>query len=122
MDYIEHSSRLRCVLSEDYAECLAMAGQRGCPDGSTVMMSGDDVSETTAVLNKDDEDEFQAVGHRRNVCKAILAHLVSVLLLGVPYLVGYWKPGWWLRWTKSRYAKQKIDALLHLILMLDLIF
>ena len=84
-------------------ECLAAMDQRG--DSGATVRGGHEGS--MAVLNAGAEDEFQCVGYRQNTCKAIAAHLVSLLLLGVPYLIAYWRPEWRLLSTKTRYCYKK---------------
>ena len=75
--------------------------QRGDSAAATVR-GGGHAEASTAVLNAATDDEFQCVGYRRNTCNAIAAHLMSLLLLGVPYLIGYWKPECWLISSKTR--------------------
>ena len=78
--------------------------QRGDSGAAATVRGGGHAEEASmaAVLNAGADDEFQCVGYRRNTCKAIAAHLMSLLLLGVPYLIGYWKPEWWLISSKTR--------------------
>ena len=44
----------------------------------------------------------------RCLWRTILVHVGSVLLLGTLYLIGYWKPGWWVKWTKTRYTQNSL--------------
>ena len=76
------------------------------------------VSTTTdldaAVLNAGQEDEFEILGFRRSRLRWVLAHCLSVLLLGFPYLVGYWKPEWRIKWYHRRCPLHRADTLLVL--------
>ena len=57
---------------------------------------------TKTVLNHGEEDELECFGYRRDKFKTFLAHLVSILCLGFPYLVAHWKPEWSLKAQKSK--------------------
>jgi len=65
-----------------------------------------------AVLNEGQEDEFTVHGFKRSLPRTIIAHLLSLLLVGVPYLVGYWKPGWRVKWTRVRCTLHQADTVL----------
>lgn len=64
-----------------------------------------------AILNYQEEDECEIRGFKTSPTKCFLAHLVSILMLGIPYLVGHWKPEWRVRWFNLAcpiYAADKI--------------
>lgn len=48
-------------------------------------------------LNAGEDDQVVCRGFRLNPVKAFFAHFLSIVLLGIPYLVGYWKPAWQVR-------------------------
>jgi len=51
---------------------------------------------------KGEEDELLCYGYRRDIFKSIFSHIISILLAGFPYLVGYWKPEWRIKWFRSK--------------------
>ena len=63
-------------------------------------------------LNPGEEDELACYGYEKNLCKTILAHLVSILLLGTPYLLAYWKPSWKIKWYYTKCPLYKADTVL----------
>lgn len=54
------------------------------------------------ILNPGEEDELECFGYRRDFFKSFCAHIISICLLGVPYLIGHWKPEWKLKAHKTR--------------------
>lgn len=56
---------------------------------------------TKTILNPGQEDEFECYGYRRHLGKSIVAHVISILLCGIPYLIAYWKPDWKVAWYRS---------------------
>lgn len=57
---------------------------------------------TKTILNPGTEDALECIGYRRDLFKSILSHIISVLLLGFPYLLGHWKPEWKLKAHRSK--------------------
>ena len=64
------------------------------------------------ILNRGQDDEFECIGYRKDLFKTVLTHIVSVLLLGVPYLIGYWKPEWAINWYSTKCALFHADSVL----------
>ena len=54
------------------------------------------------MLIKGEEDELTCIGYKRDTFKSIFSHIISILLAGVPYLIGYWKPNWSIKWFRSK--------------------
>ena len=46
------------------------------------------------------------------MAKSIISHFLSIILLGFPYLVGYWKPTWRVGWFKSSSSLFSCDTVL----------
>jgi len=69
-------------------------------------------SSSRYVIDKCTEDESIIIGYLPNPPKYIISHLLSVLLLGLPYLVAKWKPRWRLAATCSTCQLWQADTLL----------
>ncbi len=67
---------------------------------------------TKTILNPGEDDELECYGYRKNVLKTIFTHLISVLMLGTPYLLAYWKPTWKIAWFCSKCPLYKADTVL----------
>lgn len=52
-----------------------------------------------AVVNRETEEEITIIGYRRSWIRTIFSCILTVLLGGLPYLVGRWKPKWKLTCT-----------------------
>ena len=65
-----------------------------------------------AILNPGQDTEFECKGFKRNVPKSVCAHLISILCLGIPYLVGHWKPDWKIRWHRTHCALYYADTVM----------
>eukprot|EP00095_Tigriopus_kingsejongensis_P002264 snap_masked-scaffold633_size121756-processed-gene-0.12 protein:Tk02264 transcript:snap_masked-scaffold633_size121756-processed-gene-0.12-mRNA-1 annotation:"probable cation-transporting atpase 13a3-like" len=64
------------------------------------------------VLNPGEEDEYACYGYQGHWCRSIFIHSVSILLLGLPYLIGHWKPEWRVAWFKSPCSLLVADTVL----------
>ena len=60
------------------------------------------MNKISTVLIKGEEDELTCIGYKRDTFKSIFSHIISILLAGVPYLIGYWKPNWSIKWFRSK--------------------
>eukprot|EP00092_Neocalanus_flemingeri_P007619 GFUD01008222.1.p1 GENE.GFUD01008222.1~~GFUD01008222.1.p1 ORF type:complete len:1156 (+),score=221.75 GFUD01008222.1:90-3557(+) len=49
---------------------------------------------SSAVVNRGTEEEITITGYRRSWIRTIVSSMLTVLLAGLPYLVGRWKPKW----------------------------
>ena len=67
---------------------------------------------TKTILNPGQDDELECRGFQRSICKTILAHLLSILCLGLPYLVAHWKPEWKIKWYRTACPLFSADAVL----------
>ncbi len=65
-----------------------------------------------AVLNRDDDDQFEVEGYRKTFLKTGFAYLVTLLLAGAPYLFGRWYPQWKVRLSKKKCSLLCADTLL----------
>ena len=65
-------------------------------------------------LNPGEDDELNCTGFRRNYVKSFFSHFLSILLLGIPYLIGYWKPTWQVYWFRSPASLFTSDTVLVL--------
>jgi len=54
-----------------------------------------------AVIEKNTGEECVIEGYRASLPRTVLAHVLALLLGGVPYLLAKWKPKWRLRATCS---------------------
>lgn len=63
-------------------------------------------------LNRGEDDEFECRGFRLNPLRAFIVHLSSLILLGVPYLLGRWRPQWTLRWMCNSCCLRDADRVL----------
>ncbi|TRY61546.1 hypothetical protein TCAL_03194 [Tigriopus californicus] len=70
-----------------------------------------------SVLNAGEDDEYECHGFRSKLLRTILAHMMSWLLLGLPYLIGHWKPEWRVAWFKSKCSLYIADT----VLLVDLL-
>ena len=65
------------------------------------------------VLNAGDQnEELECFGYKRNIGKSVLAHFLSLFCLGIPYLIGYWKPEWEINWYRSQCPLVQADTVL----------
>jgi len=62
----------------------------------------DQTSLNSAIVNKGTEEEILITGYRRSWAKTIFSSILTVLLGGVPYLIGRWKPRWRLAFTSCQ--------------------
>ena len=61
----------------------------------------------------DDEKDFEVRGYRFTPLRTVLAHFVSaVLFLGLPYLVGRWRPNWKIRWFGHKCTLDRAEVVL----------
>ena len=67
---------------------------------------------TRTTLNPGEDDQVKCFGYKRSVLKTFFAHAISILLLGIPYLVGRWKPNWSIRWFYSKCFLKEADIVL----------
>ena len=70
--------------------------------------------EFKAVLNHGEEEECEIRGFKRSRLKCILGHVLSILFIGIPYLIGHWKPNWRVVWFHSPCPISKADKILIL--------
>jgi magnesium-transporting ATPase (P-type) len=56
---------------------------------------------TKTILNYGNDDEVECIGYKKDRLKSLFTHIVSILLVGIPYLIGYWKPAWKVKWHRS---------------------
>ncbi len=70
------------------------------------------LSSSKAVLNPGEDDEMECRGFRANAVKAFFAHMMSMMLAGVPYLLVRWWPGWKMWCFKSRCPLDLADTVL----------
>ena len=63
-------------------------------------------------IQSESDEKAELSGHRRNLIKTITFHAASLLLVGIPYLVGHWYPQWQVRWTMSRSTLLSADVFL----------
>ena len=64
------------------------------------------------ILNKGDDDEFECIGYQRNIVKSTITHILAVIFLGLPYLIGHWKPEWAVNWYRSQCSLFHADTVL----------
>ena len=62
-----------------------------------------------AILNRGEDTEFECKGFRRNLSKTVITHIISILTLGIPYLIGHWKPDWKIKWFNSSCPLSEAD-------------
>ena len=67
---------------------------------------------TKTILNPGEDEELECFGYKRNTSKSIVAHLISILCVGIPYLIGYWKPEWQINWFRSICPLVQADTVL----------
>ena len=60
----------------------------------------------------DQNEELECFGYKRNIYKSVLAHFLSLICLGIPYLIGYWKPEWEINWYRSLCPLVQADTVL----------
>ena len=71
------------------------------------------LSLSKTVLNAGDQnEELECFGYKRNIYKSVLAHFLSLISLGIPYLIGYWKPEWEINWYRSHCPLVQADTVL----------
>ena len=71
------------------------------------------LSLSKTVLNTGDQnEELECFGYKRNIYKSVLAHFLSLISLGIPYLIGYWKPEWEINWHRSLCPLVQADTVL----------
>ena len=63
-------------------------------------------------IQTEDDEKAELSGYRSNLIKNVLFHATSLLLLGLPYLVGHWYPQWQVRWTMSKSTLLSADVFL----------
>ena len=51
-----------------------------------------------AIINRGEDTEFECKGFKRHLPKTVITHIISILTLGIPYLIGHWKPDWKIKW------------------------
>ena len=67
---------------------------------------------TKVILNIGEDEELECQGYKRHIGKTVLTHVLSLLFLGLPYLVGYWKPEWQIKWFRSVCPLVQADTVL----------
>ena len=65
-----------------------------------------------AILNRGEDTEFECQGFRRSILKTVIAHIVSILTLGIPYLIGHWRPDWKVKWYNNKCLLSKADKVM----------
>jgi len=63
------------------------------------MVDGERNLLNSAVVNRGTEEEITITGYHRSWIRTILSSILTVLLGGLPYLIGRWKPKWKLTCT-----------------------
>ena len=64
------------------------------------------------IINSGDGEKAELSGYRKSLVKQVLFHVVSVLLVGTPHLVGHWYPQWKVRWTMVKSTLTSADTIL----------
>jgi predicted P-type ATPase len=65
-----------------------------------------------AILHAGEEGQFECAGYRKCRLKSALSYAITLLLAGLPYLLGRWKPGWQIRMTMSKCSLVSADSLM----------
>ena len=65
-----------------------------------------------AILNRGEDTEFECQGFRRSLLKTVISHIVSILTLGIPYLIGHWRPDWKVKWYNNKCLLSKADKVM----------
>ncbi|CAL4061389.1 unnamed protein product, partial [Meganyctiphanes norvegica] len=72
---------------------------------------GDDIPlKHRHVINKGTENQLIIYGYSSSCIKQFFFHLFGILLIGLPYLLAYWKPDWEVYWKKRKCALAEADT------------
>ena len=79
---------------------------------------------SSAVVNKGTDEEFTVTGFRRSWIRTLFSGIITILLLGIPNLIGRWKPNWKLLFTscqcKLKFASRWVATKIFFGVFLDL--
>ncbi|XP_042231973.1 polyamine-transporting ATPase 13A3-like isoform X2 [Homarus americanus] len=64
------------------------------------------------VIQQGTEEELTLYGYQNSACKAALFYLLTLITLGIFYLISYWKPEWRVYWKSRKSALSDADALI----------
>ena len=65
-----------------------------------------------SILNRGEDTEFECKGFKRSLLKTVISHLISILTFGIPYLIGYWKPDWKIKWYNNSCQLTEADKVM----------
>lgn len=63
------------------------------------------------VIQPGTDEELILHGYKSSACKAFLFYLMTLVSLGMFYLISYWKPHWGLYWKRRKCSLSEADAL-----------
>lgn len=64
------------------------------------------------VLKLGTDEELTLSGYCRAFCKMFVFYFISLVTLGIPFLLVYWKPEWGVFWKRRRCALMEADMLI----------
>ena len=66
------------------------------------------------MVNKGSDEEFSLTGYRRSSLRTVLSVILTILLGGLPYLLGRWKPKWRLAFTCRQCRLRSATRYVHI--------